>query len=119
MKSVLKWILVVGAILSGLLLMGLLFLNGMWMSFGRGGMMYGGRHATFGVWPSYGGLVWGIIFSLLVIGGLFLTIRSKPKTELASGSPSDDPWKICPACGIDLEPAWKHCPSCGFDLLQE
>ncbi len=121
MKSILKWILVVGAVLCGLLLMGLLFLNGTWMSqsitsFGHGSMIYGGRHSTFGVWPSYGGLVWGIIFSLLILGGLFLAIRSRPKTELASSDQSDDPLKICPACATDLEPNWKHCPFCGFDL---
>ena len=119
MKSILKWILVVGAILSGLLLMGALIFNRSWVGqsiipFGHG-MMYGGHHATFGGWTSYGGLIWGIILFLVVIGGLFLAIRSKPETNPASGVRSD-PLKICPACDADLEPNWNNCPFCGYEL---
>jgi hypothetical protein len=119
MKNILKWILVVGACLSGLLLMGTLIFNTGWIDqsaipFGHG-MINGGHHSTFGGWASYGWLIFGVFFCLLVIAGLLLVIRSKPETNPASGVRSD-PLENCPACDADLEPNWNHCPSCGYDL---
>ena len=119
MKSILKWILGIGASLSGLLLMGMLIFNTGWIDqsaipFGHG-MINGGRHSTIGGWTSYGGLFLGVLFCLLVIGGLILAIRSKPETNPASDA-RPDPLENCPACNADLEPNWNHCPSCGYDL---
>jgi hypothetical protein len=56
MNNTLKWLLAGGAALAGLLLIGAMMLNPMWVgqsitSFGHGTMMYGGHHSTFGVWP--------------------------------------------------------------------
>jgi hypothetical protein len=120
MKSMLKWVLVVGAILFVLLVVGMLIFNFSWMGqsslpYGHGMMMYGGRHSTFGGWISSGGLIFGGLFFLVVVGALFLVIRSKPENELASADRSN-PLEVCPACAENLEPSWKHCPFCGYDL---
>ena len=119
MKNILKWIIGVGAIFAGLMLMGTLIFNtnlgGQFLSPLGHGMVYGGRHSTFGGWASYGGLIFGVFFFLLVIGGLFLATRSKPETDPASDV-RRDPLENCPACDAHLEPNWNHCPSCGCDL---
>ena len=119
MMNILKWILVVGAILSGLLLMGMLIFNTSWVGqfiipFGHG-TTSAGNHSIFGSWTSYGGLTFGVLYFLSIIGGLFLVIRSQPQRVPDSGV-KPDPLGICPACAVDLEPNWDHCPSCGYDL---
>jgi hypothetical protein len=120
MKSILKWVLVVGAILFSLLVVGMLGFNFSWMSqpslpYGHGMMMYGGRHSAFGGWTFSGGLIFGGLFFLVIVGALFLVIRSKPETDLASDARSD-PLEVCPVCAENLEKDWKHCPFCGYDL---
>ena len=118
MKNTLKWILAIGAILSGLLLVWALMLNVSWMgqlSPVEHGMFYGGHRASFGGMTSFVWFILGPIIFLLVIAGLFLASRSKPDVNpaLCVGS---YPLKLCPDCAGELEPDWKNCPSCGCDL---
>jgi len=116
MKSILKWILVIGIILSGLLLMGsLIFNQSSVTSFWHGGLPYAGHHSTFGSWTAYPGIIGGVIYFLLLIGGLFLAIRPNLKTSPASEVRSDA-LETCPACDADLEQKWNNCPFCGYDL---
>jgi hypothetical protein len=118
MKNKLKWILAIGAILSGFLLVWALMLNVSWMgqfSPVEHGMFSGGHRASFGGMTSFVWFILGPIVFLLVIAGLFLASRSKPDANPAL-SVGSDPLKLCPDCAGELEPDWKNCPSCGCDL---
>ena len=118
MKTTLKWVLPIGAALSIVALFGLAFFSRFWMGqpyFPMGyNMMRGGSHHAF-IMPgtSYGGLIFGAVLLLVVLGIIFAVSRSKTQS---GNEAQPEPLENCPACDADLVSDWKHCPYCGYDL---
>jgi hypothetical protein len=120
MKNPWKWILAIGAILSAIVLVGLLIFSRFWigpsMTVFRHGMAFS-RHASpaFAAWSPFGWLIFGSFLLMVVFGILFLAVRLKAQPATASGEPPQ-PLENCPSCGADLQKDWKYCPFCDFEL---
>ena len=122
MKSTMKWIFGIGAIVSGLALVGLLIFTRFWVSqynmpFGRGVMHGGYSHSIIRSWTPYSWFILGAFVLLAIFCILLVAIRSKPSTK-SSPEEASKPLEICPVCDMKLIEGWKYCPSCGHELAE-
>jgi len=120
MNKTLKGFLVAGAILSGLVLVGLMIFARISvirynMPFTHGRMHGGYPHMTVGAWTPYSWYILGAFALLAVFCILLMVFRSKTGAKLASAEEAKE-IAFCPDCGEDVADSWKFCPYCSYDL---